>query len=544
MHLALRSLRFTLALALTLIALPALAATPVADVDVGFNSVTWTPHNEFAGLQLTVSGPDGNIWQNSFDANEAPQLDLSALGSTVDGLYTWELRATPIVDHGKMTAASRTSEAGTRVRSKDLPPRDSLIQNGSFRVVNGSIVQPATEQDAPGLVVDTPGVESATAGLERATAADNVVLDDQIVDGSLCVGMDCINGENFGFDTFRLKENNLRIHFEDTSNSGSFPSNDWRIIANGSQNGDPSYFRVEDSTAGRNPFTIEAGAHNNNLVVDSAGRIGIKTDTPAVDIHVKEGNTPTLRLEQDGSDGFSPQVYDIAGNEANFFIRDVTNGSRLFFRSKPGAPEDSIFIAADGDVGMGTDSPSSSLHVHRTNGSNTGLLVEETSSNGGLVLAELSNNGPVRFALTDTSTGLTWRWANGGNMFSIIDFSDPTIVEFQLNQDGDLTITGELFTQGSMCMSGCDLVFTPETDLASIEEHAEQMWANRHLPAVGPTKENETFNISRMTGGILNEVEMAHIYIEQLNDELKEKDEAMTSLQERLARIEAQLELQ
>jgi hypothetical protein len=37
---------------------------------------------------------------------------------------------------------------------------------------------------------------------------------------------------------------------------------------------------------------------------------------------------------------------------------------------------------------------------------------------------------------------------------------------------------------------------------------------------------------------------MAHIYIEQLNDELKAKDEAMTSLQERLARIEAQLELQ
>ena len=39
---------------------------------------------------------------------------------------------------------------------------------------------------------------------------------------------------SFGFDTIVLKENNLRIFFDDTSTSASFPRNDWRIIANDS----------------------------------------------------------------------------------------------------------------------------------------------------------------------------------------------------------------------------------------------------------------------------------------------------------------------
>src|SRR5882672_5192780 len=57
-------------------------------------------------------------------------------------------------------------------------------------------------------------------------AADFVIADDLIVQGSTCTGLDCVNNESFGFDTLKLKENNLRIFFEDTSVSAGFPSND------------------------------------------------------------------------------------------------------------------------------------------------------------------------------------------------------------------------------------------------------------------------------------------------------------------------------
>jgi len=45
-------------------------------------------------------------------------------------------------------------------------------------------------------------VSGAMAG---AASADQVIADDVIIQGSTCVGFDCVNNENFGVDTIRLK---------------------------------------------------------------------------------------------------------------------------------------------------------------------------------------------------------------------------------------------------------------------------------------------------------------------------------------------------
>ncbi len=105
--------------------------------------------------------------------------------------------------------------------------------------------------------------------------ADQIIYDDLIVAYSQCVGRDCAYGENFGVDTLRLKENNLRIHFHDTSNTASFPSNDWRIAINDSSNGGENYFSIDDVTGGSNPFRIMAG-----------GNVGIGTTAPTERLHV------------------------------------------------------------------------------------------------------------------------------------------------------------------------------------------------------------------------------------------------------------------
>ena len=53
-------------------------------------------------------------------------------------------------------------------------------------------------------------------------SADIVVPDDQIVQGSQCVGLDCVNNETFGFASQIYKENNNRILFNDTSATPGF----------------------------------------------------------------------------------------------------------------------------------------------------------------------------------------------------------------------------------------------------------------------------------------------------------------------------------
>ena len=100
-----------------------------------------------------------------------------------------------------------------------------------------------------------------------------------------------------------------------------------------------------------------------------------------------------------------------------------------------------------------------------------------------------------------------------GLVFSDVGDADS---ELFLDTSGNLTISGSL-TVGPGGCTNCDRVFGPDCELESFEDHASYMWTNRHLPGVGPTPEDQPMNLSKKTGGILNELEKAHIYIEQLH---------------------------
>lgn len=207
--------------------------------------------------------------------------------------------------------------------------------------------------------------------------ADQVIADDLIIQGAASFGLDSVNGQSFGFNTIVLRENNLRIFFDDTS-SGSHPANKWTLIANDTTDGGANYFGIEDTTSGRLSFRVDAGAPTNTLRVSSSGNVGIGKDLPELDLHINTGDTPGVRLEQNNGGGFSAQTWDVAGNEANFFIRDLTGGSKLSFRIRPGAPTSSLDIAANGFLGAGTGSPAAKLHVMLQNSdvaSNDGVLI-------------------------------------------------------------------------------------------------------------------------------------------------------------------------
>ena len=353
-------------------------------------------------------------------------------------------------------------------------------------------------------------------------AADQVILDDLIVDGSLCVGFDCVNGESFGFDTIRLKENNLRIDFEDTSVAASFPTNDWGIVINDSANGGASYFGVEDRNASRFPFRVFAGARSNALVVDAQGDIGIGTSTPSVDIHVKTGDTPTLRLEQDTSSGFQAQTWDVAGNETNFFIRDVTNGSALPIRSRPGAPTSSIDVDSAGEVGIGTSSPDEELHVRRTDAGPTRIKIENTGANQTGFIIE---NSAVEWSFTNTGAG----------NFVINDVGDGN--EYTFTPDGDLTITGSISTSDcAPCVS--DYVFESDYELMPLDELEAFIQREGHLPNVpsqGDVDRAGKLNMTQMQMRILEKVEELVLYT-------LEQQDTIEALQQRIDELEGQPE--
>lgn len=524
---------FLLVAAICLMALPALADSPAVDLSNHGGGLSWSTDFAYATATLTISGPDGFHARHVFTGAETPSFDALGLA---DGSHTWEL-----VMVSPVSAAARERLRAVRAAGDERAPTNlgiaSHVASGYFLVLGGEVITPevdVAERAEKPAAAETP---ASALGESRAPTKDQLIADDLIVTGSICVGFDCVNGETFGFDTLKLKENNLRIKFDDTSNSGSFPSFDWQLTANDSANGGANKFSIDDITSGRTPFTIEGSAPSHSLYVDDAGNLGLGTSTPVVEVHVKDGDSPTLRLEQDGSSGFTAQTWDVAGNEANFFVRDVTNGSRLPFKIVPNAPTNSLYVAASGNVGIGTTSPGARFEVS-SSGTEAKLQMENTTSGTEWFLQ----------VEQETTDGLLFSQAGTGG------------VEMELNQrlDGNSENAPTLEVFGSI--RATNVMFTSsreaKTDFAAVDPRdvldrltaiPVQTWryktdkgAARHMgpvaedfaAAFGLGRDDETITSSDIDGVALASIQALAQRLEALETE-------NAGLRERIEELEA-----
>jgi hypothetical protein len=171
-------------------------------------------------------------------------------------------------------------------------------------------------------------------------------------------------------------------------------------------------------------------------------------------------------------------------------------------------------------------------------------LVEDVSAGqASRTLFQLQNNGEPKFGFKNTAFPQSWDFfASVG--FAVNEISNPGL-EFVLSPTGSLSIAGSLTTGGPSCGGGCDAVFSTGFTIEPIEEHAARMWEQSHLPAVGPTSSDESLNVSEKIGGLINELEKAHVYIERLNEENKEQKALQTAAlaerDRRLAELESRL---
>jgi hypothetical protein len=527
-------------------------AAEVAAIQLDPTQVQWAPQVDYERLVLTVSKPGGAVVRREVTAGQTPVFDL-ARERAVDGSYVWQLQVVPRIDPEvrKQLAAARekgnAAAVSERLRAAGKLPAGPMVQSGTFQVVNGAVVRSDVQEPKGG-----HGSGPAKTGLLK----DQVIPDDLIVQGSACIGLDCVNNESFGFDTIRLKENNTRIKFDDTSTGTGFPNHDWQLTANDSASGGANKFSIEDITASTVPVTVTGSAPTNSIFVDSTGRVGFRTSTPVLDLHVNNSNTPALRLEQNNSGGFTAQTWDIAGNEANFFVRDVTGGSRLPFRIRPGAPTSSIDISASGNVGVGTASPSANLHVSSTGTTSTDGKVLVQNSSGTTTpreLMELNNNGGAILILKDTSQTPRWSFGTTGTTF-VVDNQAHTGVEMTLDQNGNVTFLGTVTPGSSRTIKEGFNAVEPQEVLRKVAALPITTWSyKKDAPGVrhiGPMAEDffSAFAVGADAKGIsvTDSAGVTLAAIQGLNQKMEEKDAALAELRKenadlakRLADLEA-----
>lgn len=545
---------------------PAFAAEPGdlgVSATVSGGAVSWDVPLQHAGMRVTVRAPSGAVVGRSFDPGEPAVVDLvPKLGDPLpDGLYTWEVRLRPVLSSGARNAIETADGPVERdavhrklVAGGELS-RNPMVISSTFRIDGGV----AWTTDLRG------GVDSQYSDRRRLSeggAKDEVILDDLIVNGSVCVGLDCVSGETFGSDTLRLKENNLRIHFDDTSTSAGFPKNDWRLVVNSRNDGGPAFFAVQDATAGRKPFLIEAGAPEDALRVDSGGRFGAGTANPVVELHFMRANTPTIRFEQDGS-SWPAYTWDLAANEANFFVRDIQAGT-LPFRIMPAPPDDALVVESDGGIGVGTETPDANLHVYGHDGATHVHIEEACGTVDSRTVLEMENNGGVFFDLVDTDTGTSWRL---GNTFSTLTWIGPNdngfvftdagvfqllpngTQQFTFQPNGDLEITGTLTQNVKRSGTGKAIGLDPSDVLRRLPRLGLYRWSSGSAVHVGPSGSElaSVFGIGR--GDSVAPVDVATVAILSVRglqrlvaDQQRELDALRTAnreLEERVAALEA-----
>jgi hypothetical protein len=387
--------------------------------------------------------------------------------------------------------------------------------------------------------------------MAQTAAAQNVITQNTTIREQLCVGPACLDTESYdSFSaTLRLRSFANRIDFIDTDNS--LPDTDWQLKAN-DDNGPLNRFMLRDLTAGTTPVSVVGAAPDNSLYVAADGKIGLGTSLPQAPLHLDTTDNIGIRINRFNAIG-GPQAWETyVASTGSYVIRDI-NGGKSPVVIAAGTPDSSLLFVEDeavfnnlsrnfdfvvrsqtfdaplifGDasasnVGIGTNTPQAPLEVSSA----------ETFSFFRVTATEAATNQSADVVFTEGPLG------TGEFRYNIVDGDGP---EMRLNANGDVTIAGQLFTAGS-CAAGCDRVFDADYPLPTILEQAAMMRAHKHLPNVGPTPEDGPFNITAMTGGMLNELEKAHLYIAQLEERDRARAAENAAQEARLARLETLVE--
>jgi len=383
--------------------------------------------------------------------------------------------------------------------------------------------------------------------------ADNLVPGDQVVRGNLGVGFDSFENQDFGSTTILLKENNLRIRFNDTSNSGSFPSVDWQLTANDSTSGGRNAFMIDDVTNGRTPFIVET-APDNALYVNSTGNLGLGTDSPMADLHIVDGDSAILRLDQDATGGLTAQTWDLIGNESSLSFRDVTGGNIIPFRIRPSSPPDALTIGVNG-VGVGIGEASHRLHVRETGAGQPALIENTNTANAARTVLQLRNQGKAGLVISNTTTsGTASDWELAANDAGELVISNGGGPLFTLDASGNLTVAGAVSDSSDRGRKEDIAPVDGSEILEKLSGLPVGAWSYRgeDVVHIGPMAQDfhAAFGVGATDRAIskvdadgvaLASIQALHRASREKDEEIEALKEANRKLEERLERLEALL---
>ncbi|MFZ3138501.1 MAG: hypothetical protein WA126_14050 [Thermodesulfovibrionales bacterium] len=252
----------------------------------------------------------------------------------------------------------------------------------------------------------------------------------------------------------------------------------------------------------------DAAGVNTQFVVTDTGRVGIGTDSPSTKLQVVADT-----IVGGWESVFTGNVSDAVGD--NFFVVNNTLTPGIF------SP---VFV---GELG--------STALRNIDSALKFVGVIPTSLDTGTTAAVVFDAWKGTFASgSQLSNRPSFQFHSYGTYLVTI-LSNGNVGIGTTTPEGALDVNGAIYQRGSVLHA--DYVFEPTYKMESIEDHARYMWTNKHLSAVpGVRKDDngqEIVEVGSHQRGILEELEKAHVYIEQLNKKLKDLEAKISTLEKK-----------
>jgi hypothetical protein len=263
--------------------------------------------------------------------------------------------------------------------------------------------------------------------------------------------------------------------------------------------------------------------NSNDMYSNVIGNVGIGTVAPAEKLDVDGSINSTETYQLDGE--------PILSNEGfmNFFAGQYagySNTSGLY-----NAAIGSYALNSNTDGERNSAAGSQALFNNTTGSTNTALGYQAGFSNstgsGNVFLgheAGFNETGSNKLYIANSDTNPPLIYG---------DFSSGNVGIGTVTPSGKLDVNGAIYQRGGVLHA--DYVFEADYNLETIEQHADFMWTNKHLPSIPKAAVDETgqeiVEVGAHRKGIVEELEKAHIYIEQLNKHNKELEARLTQLE-------------
>ena len=197
---------------------------------------------------------------------------------------------------------------------------------------------------------------------------------------------------------------------------------------------------------------------SDRVTIDSSGNVGIGTSSPSRTFHVtrsdgtgtvvKVGNTGSTTSSIEFANTGSTDTISIGAENNDLVLKSDDGDISLNATGDPATA--SLIVERGGNVGIGTSSPDTKLHI---DGTNTVLLItEDSEGDATLRLGDTQGNLSQSMAISfDTGGGSTKFTSNGTTERMRIDSSGNVLVGGTNNDDGNdgikLRASGELVVE-------------------------------------------------------------------------------------------------